>query len=70
MKGLSLNCSLLPPPSPQIPPSTLGCVLSLSVNGDFANLSSPQASSGTELCREFYNNVATFHGSGYLQLRE
>jgi hypothetical protein len=52
----------------EIPPSTLGCVLSLSINGVYTNLSSPQASSGTEECRGFYTNVATFSGSGYLQL--
>lgn len=61
--------SLLPPSLPlQIPPSTLGCVLSLSVNGVYTNFSSPQASSGTEDCRGFYTNVATFHGTGYLLL--
>ena len=64
----SLPPSLLPSPPLQIPPSTLGCVLSLSVNGVYTNFSSPQASSGTEDCRGFYTNVATFHGTGYLLL--
>ena len=54
---------------PQVPPSIRGCLLSLSINSVFVNLGSPMASQGSEECLEFYTNLATFSGLGYLQLR-
>lgn len=57
-------------PGIDAPSSALACFHTLSVNGIYYDLRSPQASSGAGQCLATYNNLATFGPASYLVLAE